>query len=608
MLTRFRKPISMCVDLVLINVSLFLAFMIRFDWHLSPNLIKACLFFMVAASIVKIVIFNFFGIYEWEFHLASISEAMNILRAATIAGLLLVSAAFFTQSYQIGRSVLLIDYLIFIFVVSISRFSPKVLIQFKQSRQKGLKKVLIVGAGSAGEMVTREMLKSENRVYAPIGFVDDNPIKLNSRIHGVRVLGTTDKIQQIVRKYGVQELIIALPSADGFRIRDIVSKCEKTECKIKMVPALHKILTGEISIKQIRDVKAVDLMGRATVTIDNDDISSFLRDHVVLVTGAGGSIGSELCRQISEFSPRLLLLCDHNENDVYFLELELKEKFPNLALKTIIGDIRDIGLLKYMFSLYSPQVVFHSAAHKHVPLMEENPASAVKNNIIATRNLMYAAEHYGVGNFVMISSDKAVNPTNVMGASKRIAEMMIQAKAKTGTVRTKFMAVRFGNVIGSSGSVVPIFKSQIEKGGPVTVTHPEVKRYFMAASESAQLVIQAGAIGKGGEIFILDMGEQIKITDLAKNLITLSGLEPGKDIRIKYIGLRPGEKMYEETLLDTEHDKATKYDKIYIAQPEDFDPKKLRHDIKVLERLAHLMNAKKIIEKMREMVPSYNGL
>ncbi|MFH1798495.1 MAG: nucleoside-diphosphate sugar epimerase/dehydratase [Candidatus Omnitrophota bacterium] len=607
MLTRFRKPVSMLVDVILINASLLLAFMIRFDWHLTPIMIKACSFFMIAASIVKISIFNFFGIYQWEFRLASISEAVNILRAATIASLLLIAAAFFTQSYQIGRSVLLIDYLIFAFVVAISRFSPKVLLQFKQSRCKGLKKVLIIGAGSAGEMVTREMFKAENRVYDPIGFIDDNPLKMHSRIHGIKVLGTTNEIKEIVEKHNVQELIIALPSADGFKIRDIVSKCEKTECKIKIVPALHKILTGEISIKQIRDVQAVDLMGRAAVEIDNDEVSSFLRDRVILVTGAGGSIGSELCRQISEFSPRLLLLCDHNENDVYFLELELKDKFPNVKLKIVIGDVKDIGLLKYMFSSYLPQVVFHSAAHKHVPLMEENPTAAVKNNIIATRNLMYAAEHYGVGNFVMISSDKAVNPTNVMGASKRIAEMMIQAKAKTSTVKTKFMAVRFGNVIGSSGSVVPIFKKQIEKGGPVTVTHSEVKRYFMAASEAAQLVIQAGAIGKGGEVFILDMGDQIKIEDLARNLITLSGFEPDEDIKIKYIGLRPGEKMYEEMLLDTEHDKATKYDKIYVAQPEEFNPRELRRDIKTLEHLAQVMNTKKILEKMKEMVPSYHG-
>jgi FlaA1/EpsC-like NDP-sugar epimerase len=325
---------------------------------------------------------------------------------------------------------------------------------------------------------------------------------------------------------------------------------------------------------------------------------------VVLVTGAGGSIGSELCRQIIKFEPSLLLLFDHNENDTYFLELELKEKHPYLKLKTIIGDIKDVGLLKHTFSKYKPDIVFHSAAHKHVPLMEENPVAAVKNNIIGTRNFIYAAEHYGVKSFVMISTDKAVNPTSIMGASKRIAEMMIQAKAKIA--KTKFMAVRFGNVIGSSGSVVPIFKKQIEKGGPITVTHPDVKRFFMTDSEAAQLVIQAGAIGNGGEIFILDMGEQIKISDLAKNLITLSGLEVDEDIEIKYIGLRPGEKMEEETLLDIEHDKATKCDKVFIAQPSNFDPVKVRRDIKSLERMANVMDGPRIVEKIKKMVPFHN--
>ena len=602
----FRKLVTVAIDVFLIWLSMGLAFLIRFDWQLTPALLNAYIYFSIWASFIKIVLFDIFGVYRWSFRFASVTEAANIVRVGIISTLLLVAVAFFTKSAKIGRSVLLIDYMIHIFFIMGTRFLPRILIKLRRGYQGSLKKVLIVGAGSAGEMVARELLSARKRQYAPVGFIDDNPGKLHSKIHGVKVLGTVDNIAAIVKRCHVEEIIIAVPSASGKVVRDIVSKCEKAEVKIKTVPEFHKILTGEVAIKQIRDVRMEDLMGRETVRINTDDLSSFIRGKTVLITGAGGSIGSELVKQIVRFNPGKVIAFDHNENDVYFLGLDIHESRPNLEFVTIIGDIKDIGLLKHTFSKYRPNIVFNAAAHKHVPLMEENPAAAVKNNIIGSRNLMYAAEHYGAESFVMISSDKAVNPTSVMGASKRIAEMMIQVKAKTKTVRTKFMAVRFGNVIGSSGSVVPIFKKQIEKGGPVTVTHPEVKRFFMAPREAAQLVLQAGAIGRGGEVFILDMGEQIKIEDLAKNLITLSGFEPGEDIEIKFIGLRPGEKMHEEMLLDAEHDQATKHDKIYITQPKEFDPVKLRRNIKVLQRLSQTMNDEKIVAKIKEMVPFYD--
>lgn len=601
-----RKLITVTIDVFLIWLSMGLAFLIRFDWQLTPALLDAYIYFAIWASFIKVILFDIFGVYRWSFRFASISEAANIVRVGMISTLLLIAVAFFTKSAKIGRSVLLIDYLIHLFLVTGARFLPRVLMKFQQAYQGNLKKVLIVGAGSAGEMVARELISARKRQYAPVGFIDDNPGKLHSRIHGVKILGTTDDIAAVVKRCHVEEIIIAVPSASGKVVRDIVSKCEKAEVKIKTVPEFHKILTGEVAIKQIRDVRLEDLMGRETVHINTDDLSSFIRGKTILITGAGGSIGSELARQIARFNPEKIIAFDHNENDVYFLGLDIVEDHPNLEFVTVIGDIKDVGLLKHTFSKYRPRIVFNAAAHKHVPLMEENPSAAVRNNIIGARNLMYAAEHYGAESFVMISSDKAVNPTSVMGASKRIAEMMIQTKAKTRTVRTKFMAVRFGNVIGSSGSVVPIFKKQIKKGGPVTVTHPDVKRFFMAAREAAQLVLQAGAIGKGGEVFILDMGEQIKIADLAKNLITLSGFEPGEDIEIKFIGLRPGEKMHEEMLLDAEHDQATKCDKIYITQPKEFDPVKLRRNIKVLQRLSETMNNEKIVAKIKEMVPFYD--
>lgn len=603
-LNNYRKYIMLAVDLAIINASMFLAFMIRYDWYLDQPAILTCLQFMFWASVIKIGLLLFFGMYTWSFHYASVSEAIGVLKVSTLGSLLLITVAFFTKNIVISRSVLLIDYFIFLFLITASRFFPRVLIKFRQIRSANFKKLLIVGAGAAGELVARQIVNSKERGYLAIGFIDDNPVKLGSRIHGIKVLGKTGDIKKVVKDYFVDELIIAIPSASGRTIRNIISKCERADVKIKILPKVHKILTGELSVSQIRDVDPEDLLGRDMVEINPKDFSSFLKNKVVLVTGAAGTVGAELCRQIAAYEPKRLVMCDYNENETCFLRMELEKKYDYVGIETIIGDIKDISLLKSLFSRYRPNVVFHSAAHKHVPLMEMLPSAAVKNNIIGTRNIVYAAEHYKTERFVMISTDKAVNPTSVMGASKRISEMIIQAKAKKA--RTKFMAVRFGNVIGSSGSVVPIFKKQIEQGGPVTVTHPEVKRFFMTVNEAAQLVIQAGSMGKGGEIFILDMGEQIKIGDLAKNLITLSGLEPGEDIEIVFTGLRPGEKMYEETLLDIEHDKATKHEKIFIAQPDEFDNLQLQKDIKTLERLSRLMDEDKIVDKMKRMVPRYS--
>lgn len=606
MVNKFRKPMMVFADLVLINVSLFLAFMIRFNWQMSPAVVSGYLSLILWTSVVRLLLFWIFGLYRWSFRHASVHEAIVILKAITISTLFLIATAFFRQYRpDIGRAVLLMDYLICLFSISTFRFFPRLIKSLIQNHYVNPKKVLIVGAGSAGDMIVRELLNRQNRTYQPIGFVDDNPTKKNSRIHGIKVLGNREKIADIVERHKVDEVIIAIPSAKGEVIRDIIFHCERVDIKFKILPGLHQILTGEVDIKQIRDVKPEDLLGRETVEIDKIEIESFLQDRTVLVTGAGGSIGSELCRQIVMFNPKQLILYEHSENNVYFLEIELKSKYPYLKFKTIIGDIKDIALLKDTFSKYRPEVVFHSAAYKHVPLMEENLSAAVKNNIIGTRNFMDTAEHYNVDRFVLISTDKAVNPTSVMGASKRIAEILIQAKAKGS--RTKFMVVRFGNVIGSSGSVVPLFKKQIEEGGPITVTHPEIKRYFMSVREAAQLVLQAGAIGKGGEIFVLDMGEQIKIVDLARSLITLSGLETaGKDISIEFIGLREGEKLYEEVLLDIEKDKTTKHNKIYITQPGNFDIRKLREQIKELESLANIMSDDAIINKIKGILPSYH--
>ena len=436
-----------------------------------------------------------------------------------------------------------------------------------------------------------------------MGFVDDDPVKQNQVVLGLKVLGNTDQIALLVKMYKINEIIIAIPSASGKIIRNIVNACQKSNVKFKIIPGLLNILSGKAELKKFREVEPQDLLEREPVHINCGEINEYLSDKTVLITGAAGSIGSELVRQVSGFKPRKLILVDHNENETFFLENELKKTFPDLSYVLGLGDITDVSFIRFMFSKYRPEAVFHAAAHKHVPLMEANPASAVKNNVLGTRNLIYAAEHYGVKRFVMISTDKAVNPTSVMGTTKRITELLLEAKASS--TRTKFMAVRFGNVIGSNGSVVQLFKKQIEAGGPITVTHPEIRRFFMTVSEAAQLVLQAGAIGKGGEIFILDMGEQIKIVDLAKHLITLSGLELGQDISIEFSGLRPGEKLYEEVLHDSENDAATKHNKIFISRSEKVDVKRLKYNIRLLTHLSKQMNNEAIIQLLKEMVPNY---
>lgn len=610
MLIKYRKPFIIFIDLGLVGAALFLAFLVYFNWQLTPEVRSSYLSLVSWVIVLRLSLFWTFGLYQWSFRHTSVNEAMAVFKAITVSTLLIIIAVSFQQRKpEIMRSVLIIDYLVCLLFIYVFRFFPRLILSFKQDRQdntkRPFKRLLIIGAGSAGEMIVREIMNRQNRIYRPIGFIDDNPRKRFLRIHGIKILGNREEMAGIIEKHNVEEVIIAIPSAKGEVIRDIISRCNKVGVKFKILPGLHQILTGDVNIKQIREVKPDDLLGRETVQINDFEVQSFLLDKTVLVTGAGGSIGSEICRQIVNFNPKQIVFFDYHEGDVYFLSRELEAKYPYIKLKTIIGDIKDIGLLKHVFSQYKPQVVFHSAAHKHVPLMEENPAAAVKNNIIGTRNLIYAAIHYGVERFVLISTDKAVNPTSAMGATKRVAEMLIQAKAKNPM--TKLMAVRFGNVIGSSGSVVPLFKRQIEDGGPVTVTHPEIKRYFMSIREAAQLVLQAGAIGKGGEIFVLDMGEQIKIADLAKSLITLSGLEVGNDVVLKFIGLRPGEKLYEETLHKSEKDNATKHEKIYVAPPEDFNPVKLRKEIKVLEELAKMMAEERIIKKLHELVPEYSS-
>jgi len=598
---RCRRLIIIAIHLALVICAYILAFYLRFDFKIDSNYWQVIIKTLPIIVCIKIVILGYFGLYSGLWRYASIDDIWRILKAHVSAVLCFIPVVAFIHSFVgFPRSIFALDFILSFGLIAGIRFANRLVREKFRPEHKTKRKIaLIVGAGEAGVIVLRESRINLKANIEIVGFIDDDRRKRNLRIQGVNILGACSDIPSIVEEYGVEEIIIAIPSARGEEIRNIISHCKIPSVKFRIVPGLQKIISGDMEVRP-RDIKPEDLLGRETVTIDEKEIRDYLFEKVVLVTGAGGSIGSALCRQIVSFNPKEILLFDHNENEVYYLGIEFLTKYRHIKFRTIIGDIRDIGLLKSVFSLYKPEIVFHAAAHKHVPLMEENPAAAVKNNIIGSRNLIYAANHYKVERFIFISTDKAVNPTSVMGMTKRIVEMILQSKAKIS--RTKYMAVRFGNVLGSDGSVIPLFKRQIEEGGPLTITHPEVKRYFMSINEASQLVLQAGSMGKAGEIFVLDMGEQIKILDLAKEMIILYGLKPDVDIKIEYIGLRPGEKLFEETLLDTEKDKATKANKIYIAELDAFDSRILRKKIKDLEKMAQIMDSATIVKKLQEII------
>jgi len=466
-----------------------------------------------------------------------------------------------------------------------------------------VRRVMVVGAGDAGAMVIKELKRHPELNLKPVAVIDDNVDKHHSKIMGVPIVGSRSKIEETTRKLNIDEIIVAIPSASKALLKDILNECKKTKCKLKTLPGMYELIDGKVTIQQIRDVQIEDLLGREPVVIDLDEVCGYLSDQVVLVTGGGGSIGSELCRQIARFAPKKLLILDIYENNAYELEQELKRKYPLLDLEVLIASVRERERMEAIFREYRPSVVFHAAAHKHVPLMEHNPTEAIKNNVFGTLNVAECADKYGSKRFVLISTDKAVNPTNIMGATKRIAEMIIQGMDRIS--KTEYVAVRFGNVLGSSGSVIPLFKKQIAEGGPVTVTHPEITRFFMTIPEAVQLVLQAGSMAKGGEIFILDMGEPVKIVDLARDLIRLSGFEPDVDIEIKFTGLRPGEKLYEELLMAEEGLTATKHKKIYIGKPCAIDMVELRGE---LEKLRFICNGPKedIGGYIKRLVPTYS--
>ncbi|MCD5407355.1 MAG: polysaccharide biosynthesis protein [Desulfotomaculum sp.] len=558
------------VDIVLVNVALYAALLIRFDGAIPEEFLNSFYNLAPVFTLVFLGCFYFFGLYKRLWQYASIGELVIIVGAVTAGTVVNISLAYFLMeggTFPLPRGVFVLSWALNIILIGGSRLSWRLFRDYKFNYQhpRGGKPVLIVGAGDAGVLVAKELKNHFSSKINVVGFVDDDPGKRNLKIIGIPVLGDRNDIPDLVDKHGILEIIMAIPSAKGKTIREIVEICRQTKAEVKILPGMFELIDGHATVNQIREVQVEDLLGRPPVKVDLAEISGYLNDQVVMVTGAGGSIGSELCRQVVGFSPKQLLLLDNCENNVYDIEMELKKDNPQLNICPLVKDVRDRKAIEQVFELYKPAVIFHAAAHKHVPLMENNPEEAVKNNVMGTYNVARAADLHGAEKFVLISTDKAVNPTSVMGATKRVAEMFIQHLDKTSS--TGYVAVRFGNVLASRGSVIPLFKKQIASGGPVTVTHPDMVRYFMIIPEAVQLVIQAGAMAKGGEIFVLDMGEPVKIMDLAKSLIRLSGLEPGQDIEIAVTGMRPGEKLYEELLTAEEGVNNTSHECIFVARP-----------------------------------------
>ncbi|MFA9559317.1 polysaccharide biosynthesis protein [Evansella sp. AB-rgal1] len=546
---RLRLSLLVLVDSVIVLFSIFIGYwLLAFS---SSMITTALIVSSIALFISHHVFAHLFKLYKRVWQYASIHELMAIFKGVTLS-ILVVALIQFSMFQTVYTRTLVITWMIHMIFIGASRFIWRVYRDTVISPNKNKKRTLIIGAGAAGTMVARQLLNSEKSELYPVAFIDDDFTKQHLEILGCPVVGLTKDIKNVVEEKDIEHIIIAIPSAKKSDVNHIIKETTNTKVKTQIMPSVEDIMSGKVSVNEMRDVQVEDLLGRDPVTLDSESISGKLTGKTVLVTGAGGSIGSEVCRQVCGFNPSKLILLGHGENSIYEIEIELRNKFKQIEILTEIADVQDAARMKAVMMLHLPDVVYHAAAHKHVPLMERNPHEAVKNNVIGTKNTAEAADEAGVKVFVMVSTDKAVNPTSVMGSTKRIAEMIIQHMDMVSN--TKFVAVRFGNVLGSRGSVIPLFKKQIAAGGPVTVTHPDMERYFMTIPEASRLVIQAGALAKGGEIFVLDMGEPVKIVDLAKNLIRLSGFTED-EIKIKFSGMRPGEKMFEELLgKDEVHD------------------------------------------------------
>lgn len=640
-LERFNKvkTILLAYDLIAVNLAYFLALYLRFDcsfMEIPRMYLDTYMRIIPLYSLISLIVFWCLKIYRGILRYASYDELVRVIFANTITALFhfiivkFMAARMPTSYYIFGMMFQMV------FLVAV-RFSYRFLLLLGErlimNRRDNLVNSLLIGGGETGRIIIRDAMASKNSDIKFCCIIDDNPDKWGSSIDGIEVVGGREKILESVERYQIKRIFIAIPSADAIDRRDIVNICNETECELKILPGVYQLASGEVSIKRMKDVAVEDLLGREQVKLDMKEIDETITGKTVMVTGGGGSIGSELCRQIASRNPKKLIIFDVYENNAYAIEQELKAKYgDSLDLLVLIGSVRDSRRIYKVFADYKPEVVYHAAAHKHVPLMETSPCEAIKNNAVGTYKTAYAALQNGCEKFVLISTDKAVNPTNIMGASKRICEMIIQCMSemiKNNCVselprlfdhiddgiyfepladyreyKTKFVAVRFGNVLGSNGSVIPLFKKQIAGGGPVTVTHPDIIRYFMTIPEAVSLVLQASTYAAGGEIFVLDMGEPVKIADLAKNLIRLSGFVPDVDIKIEYSGLRPGEKLYEEKLMEEEGMRRTANDLIHIGSPIAFDIDLFLKQLQSLTREAY-RNDEQVRDMVREIVPQY---
>ncbi len=611
--TEARLLFFVVADIFFIIFSVFLAFYLRFEGKIPSHYLGGTLPEMIFLTIFFCLpIFYFSGLYSFSWSYVSASELISLFKAITLSFLFLAASLFILRDQSafqgFPRSTLIISYFLFFIFSGGIRFAKRVYLEVSANKRekKENKGTLIVGAGDAGEQILRSILSSRDGFYNPVGFVDDNSSKQGIAIHGVKVLGKIDDIQKIVSIEGnkINQMIVALPSAGSQTIKKAVESGRKAGLKnIKVVPSMSEIINEEVSIRDLREIQIEDLLERESVSLDTKAIKNFISNKKVLIAGAAGSIGSEISRQIAKFKPSLLLLLDQDETGIFNISEELKRRYPYLKEKSLISDIRDREKINRLFGRFKPDIVFHAAAYKHVPLMEENSDEAVKNNIFGTEIIAEASLKSGVEKFVFISTDKAVNPTSVMGATKRAGEMICLDLNQRNS--TKFIAVRFGNVLDSRGSVIPTFRNQIKKGGPIEVTHPEMRRYFMTIPESCLLVMQAAEMGEGGEVFVLDMGSPIKILDLAKEMIKFSGLEPDKDIPIVFTEPRPGEKLFEEILTAEEGTLATQNQKIFKAKLLKIDESQLRSNLEKLKEAAEQSDSKKIREILKEIIPSY---
>ncbi len=604
-------------DLLMVPIAWFGAYWLRFNLDpFPPGFFDQALMLLPVIGIAQGGMFWYFGLYRGIWRFASIPDLMRIIKAVAAGVVVAAMISFILMRLQsVPRSVFILDGILLVLLLGGPRFVYR---WFKDRHQHRwfrdgssnaggeFKNALIVGAGKAGEMLVRDLLREQSGLYRPVAFVDDNNKKIGKEIHGIPVTGSCDEIPGIVTRLGIDLIIIALPSATSRQIRRIVEICETTGLPFRTLPELQDLVSGKASLKDLRDVKIEDLLGREPVKLNWQAITDATQRQTVLVSGGGGSIGSELCRQIGRLKPGRLIIVDHSEFNLYSIEMELRRKFPELSLVTLLADVNDTVQMEKIMRMHSPAMVYHAAAYKHVPILEDQAHAAVVNNVLGTRVMANLADQYGCGSFVMVSTDKAVNPANVMGASKRVAEMYCQGmNAKSNT---RFITVRFGNVLGSSGSVIPLFQQQISQGGPVTVTHPEIMRYFMTISEACQLIMQAGVIGKGGEIFVLDMGEPVKISYLAEQLIRLSGKTPGEDIEIIYTGLRPGEKLFEELFHDAEELSETSHPKILLAQCRLLDKATLDASFNAMQQACEEGNDAVLRVMLAELVPEHTGL